>query len=281
MPFTLAQLADPTQLAHLAEELAAICRETGRFLREERDRFDPSRVESKGLNDLVSYVDREAERMTIDALRVLLPEAGFVSEEGTISASDGRTDPGPGTYWIIDPLDGTTNYIHGLGIYAVSVGLLHEGVLIAGCVDVPVRDENFLAWKGGGAWCNGNRLHVSEAASFGQSLLATGFPYQRFDRMPEYLAVIEQMMHTSHGLRRMGSAAVDLAWTAAGRFEGFFEYNLKAWDCAAGIMLVQEAGGTVTDFRGGKDYLFGGEIIAAGPVHGPMLALIGEKWYRK
>ncbi len=279
MTFSLQDLHHPARLQALAEALAQITERIGHFLQAERAAFDPSRVEHKGLNDLVSYVDRQAEQQAIAALQALLPEAGFVTEEGTLAHSDGRTHPGPGAYWIIDPLDGTTNYIHGLGIYACSIALLHERQLRVGAIAVPVRQEVFMAWQGGGAYLNGQRLAVSPATTFGQSLLATGFPYQRFERMAEYLAVIEQMMHTSHGLRRMGSAAVDLAWTAAGRFEGFFEYNLKAWDAAAGILLVQEAGGTVTDFRGGEDYLFGGEIIAAGGIHAPMLDLIGRHWY--
>ena len=276
--YFLSHLDDPTLLAALAHEVGALCKRTAGYLAQERMRFDPSHIESKGLNDLVSYVDREAEKQAIAGLQALLPEARFVTEEGTLSKSDGRTDPGAGTYWIIDPLDGTTNFIHDLGVYAVSVALLHEGELVLGCVADPVRDELFLAWHGGGAYRNGQRIRVSQAARFEDSLLATGFPYQKFDKMAAYLDIIEVMMHTSHGLRRMGSAAIDLAWTACGRFDGFFEYNLKAWDCAGGIVLVREAGGIVTDFEGGGNCLFGGELIASGPLHGAMLGLISEKW---
>ena len=265
-------------LEKLAQEVGALATKAGIYIRNERLSFDPNRIEHKGLNDLVSYVDKEAEQMIVAGLRKLLPDAGFVTEEGTVSKSDGLTDPGPGTYWIIDPLDGTTNFIHGLPIYAVSIGLSIAGTLALGCVYEPNHAELFLAWQDGGAWLNGKRIHVQPTPSLAGGLLATGFPYSKFDKQAAYLATIDEMMRSSHGLRRMGSAAVDLAYTACGRFEGFFEYNLKAWDVAGGIVLVREAGGKVTDFAGGDNCLYGGQLIAAGPSHASMQALIAANF---
>ncbi len=265
-------------LAAISAQVGQIAREVGQWMLAERAQFDPGKIEFKGLNDLVSYVDREAEERLIAGLKEILPDALYVTEEGTISKSNGLTDPGGGTYWIIDPLDGTTNFIHGLPIYAVSIGLLVDGELVQGCVYEPNRDELFLAHTGGGTTMNGREVKVTSINTIGGALLATGFPYAQFEYMQEYLDTLENMMQGSHGLRRLGSAAIDLAYTACGRFEGFFEYNLKAWDVAGGIVLVREAGGTVTDFKGGPNCLFGGELIAAGPSHGEMLGVISGYW---
>lgn len=262
----------------LANKVANLCREVGQWMLNERKNFNLEKVEFKGVNDLVSYVDKQAEATIITNLQNYLPDAGFVSEEGTISSSDGLTHPGSGKYWIIDPLDGTTNFIHGLPIFAVSVALMVDNVLQIGCVYEPNKDECFLAWKGGGSYLNNTQIHVKSNTTIEGSLLATGFPYSQFKHMDGYLATIGEMMQRSHGLRRMGSAAVDLAYTACGRFDGFFEYYLKAWDCAAGILLVQEAGGQVTDFSGKENYLFGGEIIAAGGCHTQMQDVISRQW---
>jgi myo-inositol-1(or 4)-monophosphatase len=259
-------------------DLCAIAREAGDFLLTERRRFRPDAVEYKGLNDLVSYVDKECERMLVPKLRALLPEAGFITEEGTTTQSDRQ-----GLNWIIDPLDGTTNFIHGLPVFAVSIGLAQAGVPIAGVVYDPNRDECFSAQQGQGAWLSSGggpeqRLHVSGAQHLADGLIATGFPYYRFEQMQAYLKILEYVMQHSHGLRRMGSAAIDLAYVAAGRFEAFFEYNLKSWDMAAGICLVREAGGIVTDFDGGDTSLFGGDIIAGCALQPALLAVIGGVW---
>jgi myo-inositol-1(or 4)-monophosphatase len=200
----------------------------------------------------------------------MLPEAGFITEEGTTG------EPGDPTAlnWIIDPLDGTTNFIHRLPIYCVSVGLAQGKTPILGVIHEPNLDEMFYAWKEGGAWCNGTRLQVSSVQKLNQSLLATGFPYYRFEKHRLYMEILEVLMQKTHGIRRLGAAAVDLAYVAAGRFEGFYEYNLHSWDMAAGALLVQEAGGTVTDFKGGEDYLFGGDIIACAGPHAELLEVI-------
>lgn len=258
----------------LTEEFVNIVKSAGAFIRSEAASFDRKKTEYKGFNDLVSYVDREAESRLVEQLSALLPEAGFITEESDHALKDHAAP-----VWIVDPLDGTTNFIHGLPVYAVSVALFVEQEPVCGAVYEINKDECFYAYKNGGAFCNGTAVYVSKAGTLQESLIATGFPYYNFEKMPLYLEILNDLMRTTHGLRRMGSAAVDLAYTACGRFEGFFEYNLNAWDVAAGALLVQEAGGTVTDFSGRSNFLFGREITAATvPVHKELLRTIQERW---
>jgi myo-inositol-1(or 4)-monophosphatase len=264
----------PTDFTQISLDLAALCRETARFIRQEAAGFDRSRVEFKGRHDLVSYVDQETEKLLVTGLRRILPGAGFITEEGTAGANTHADFT-----WIIDPLDGTTNFVHGLPCYSISVALLHHDELVAGVVHEVTRDESFRAARGAGAFCNEQPIRVSEVGKLGSSLLATGFPYTHFGKLDDYLQVLGKFMERSHGVRRMGSAAVDLAWVAAGRFEGFFEFNLNSYDVAAGLLLVQEAGGRVTQFLADGDPLFGREVVASnGRIHGEMQATIGEVW---
>lgn len=262
-------------LKHVLSELTPRILETGNFIAGAAKSFSLEQVEFKGFNDLVSYVDKEAEKKLVSACREILPEAGFITEEGTAT---GRAEE---YNWIIDPLDGTTNFVHGLPVYSVSVGLACRGKMVLGVVYEINREELFSAIRGNGAFCNGEPISVNKTTSLGNTLLATGFPYYNFNQMSVYLKILDHFMQHTHGLRRLGSAAVDLAYVACGRFDGFFEYNLNAWDVAAGILLVQEAGGTVSDFRNGEDYLFGREIIAAGGVHPEMQKVIGSLWERE
>jgi myo-inositol-1(or 4)-monophosphatase len=224
---------------------------------EERKSFDTTQIETKGLHDLVSYVDRTSERRIIAGLQEVLPESGFIAEEGT------STKRGERYNWIIDPLDGTTNFIQGVPVYAVSIGLLDGDELVLGVVYEVGREECFYAWKDGGAFLNGKPIHVSERDNIQDALLATGFPYSDFSRMEEYMEFLKWSMTNSRGVRRLGSAATDLAYVACGRFDAFWEYDLKPWDVAAGALIVKEAGGVVTDFSGGENYLFGKEIMAS------------------
>ena len=250
-----------------------LIKETGAFIRREGKNFDRTNIEHKGLNDLVSYVDKQAEHKLVEGLRQILPGCGFIAEEGTAQAADEEYK------WIIDPLDGTTNFLHSLPVFAVSVGLLHHQELVMGVVYEVNQDELFWAIKGQGAYCNGVKIKVSPIEKVSQSLIATGFPYHDFGMMQTYLGIMDHFMRNSHGLRRMGSAAVDLVYTAIGRFEGFFEYNLKPWDVAGGAIIVQEAGGTVTDFKGGSDFVFGQQLIATnGKVHQEVLEIISGRW---
>lgn len=234
-----------------------LARSTGQLMAEERKNFDSSKIENKGMHDLVSYVDKESEQRIIAALATILPEAGFIAEEGT---SDKR---GERFNWVIDPLDGTTNFIQGIPLYAVSIGLLDNDELILGVVYEVGRDECFYAWKDGGAYLNGEPIHVSQRANINDALLATGFPYSEFSRMDEYIDFLKWSMQNARGVRRLGSAATDLAYVACGRFDAFWEYDLKPWDVAGGAIIVKEAGGTVTDYKGGNNYLFGRELVAS------------------
>ncbi len=260
-------------LSQLSQNLNIIARHVGAFIRKEGENFDRSKIEEKGFNDLVSYVDKQAEEQLVEELRKLLPEAGFITEEGTDTTKGERFN------WIIDPLDGTTNFTHSLPIYCVSVALQDGDEVVVGVVYDPNRDECFSAYKGGGAFCNDNPIKVSDAPALKDSLIATGFPYYDFGLTQQYLQVLGSFMAKSHGLRRLGSAALDLAYVAAGRFEGFFEYNLNAWDVAGGAIIVQEAGGKLSKFTADGDYIFGREIVASnGNIHPEMQETITEHW---
>ena len=258
-------------ISQLLPQVIAIAKRAGQFILKEGADFDRSKIEEKGLNDLVSYVDKESERQIVQALQKLLPGSGFIVEEGT--SPTGEKD----WTWIIDPLDGTTNFLHGLPVFAVSIALAFKRKAVLGVVYEPNRDECFYA-TAEGAFCNGELMRVSEVGQLKESLIATGFPYYRFGKMPAYLKILEEFMRSCHGLRRMGSAAVDLAYVACGRFQGFFEYNLKPWDVAAGAYIVKLAGGQVTDFGGGNNYIFGKEIIASNSIAAEMRETVQKYW---
>lgn len=234
----------------------AIAREAGDFIREERQKLSKSDIETKSTASFVTYVDKTSEQLIVDSLRKLIPGSGFVTEEGTAFSS------GEKFQWFVDPLDGTTNYIHGLTPHSVSIALKEDDELVVGVVYELGLDEMFYAWKGSWAYVNNSVIKVSEAAKHEDTLIATGFPYYEFGQMNNYIDVLRFLMRNTRGLRRMGSAAVDLAYVAAGRFDAFYEHALHAWDIAAGVLILKQAGGKVTDFNGGNNWLFGGEIIA-------------------
>ena len=240
----------------LLEQTQEIAKEAGAFIRKERQHFNLADVEHKGLNDMVSYVDKEAEKLIVSKLSRILPQAGFITEEGTAAKAAAELT------WVIDPLDGTTNFIHGLPVYAVSIALMEQEEVILGVVYEINRHECFYAMKGGGAYCNDTKIKVSSARTLSTSLIATGFPYYNFELIDKYMSALKELMKSTHGLRRLGSAAVDLCYVAAGRSEGYFEYNLNSYDVAAGALIVEEAGGKVTDFKDGRDFIFGRQIIA-------------------
>ena len=187
----------------------------------------------------------------------LLPEAGFIAEEGTSDRKGERYN------WIIDPIDGTTNFIHGLSPYAISIALEDKNEIILGVVYEIGLDECFYTCKGAPAYLNGKEITVTSASSVADSLIATGFPYSDYGKMKGFMNSLDYFMKNSHGLRRLGSAATDLAYVACGRFEGFYEYGLKPWDVAAGAFLVQQAGGANCDFNGDENYIYGQEIISS------------------
>lgn len=250
-----------------------LAEKVGKFIRTEAENFDLSKVEMKEFNNLVSYVDKGAEEQLVEGLRQILPEAGFITEEGTASHSDEEYK------WIIDPLDGTTNFTHGLPAYAVSIALAKGHDLLLGVVYEVNRQECFSAWKNGGAYCNGKPIRVSQATTLDKSLLATGFPYYMFDKLDAYMDILKTFMQKTHGIRRIGSAAVDLCYVACGRFEGYYEFNLNAYDIAGGAIIVKEAGGTVSDFSGGSNYFYGEEIVASnGKIHQEVIDDIQKYW---
>ncbi len=244
-------------LKDICEKVINVARETGSFIRSERKSFSSDKIETKGIHNYVSYVDKKAELMLVSRLAEILPGAGFIAEEGTGSKNES------GLNWIVDPLDGTTNFIHGLPPHSVSIALADNNRIVMGVVYEVNLDECFYSWDGAGAFLNGKEIRVSDTARVRDSLIATGFPYTAFDRMPSFLVSFEYFMKNSHGLRRLGSAAVDLAYVACGRFDAFYEFGLSPWDVAAGSFLVQQAGGRVSDFSGGGNYLFGRELVAA------------------
>jgi myo-inositol-1(or 4)-monophosphatase len=244
----------------LCQEAIEVVTDAAAFIRKEFEGFDRNVVEEKALNQLVSYVDVTAEKILVNGLDQLLDDCGFITEENTIAQTEGHK-----YRWVIDPLDGTTNFIHGLPVFSVSVGLLEKDKLVLGIVYEVTKNECFYAWKGSPAYLNGKEIKVSGAKKLQDSLLATGFPYYEFEGMDGYLNCLRHYMKNTRGLRRMGSAAIDLVYTAAGRFEGFFELSLQPWDVAAGAFIVQQAGGKVVDFAGGSDFLFSKQIVACCP----------------
>lgn len=259
-------------LEKLTHEVISIAKEVRDFIATESSIFDKNNIEHKGLNDLVSYVDKESEKKIVAKLKQVLPEAGMMAEEGI------GNDLGKEYCWVIDPLDGTTNFTHGVPVYAISIALVKDKEILIGVVLEVNRNECFYAWKDGGAYCNGEKINVSSVNKLSESLLATGFPYYDFELLPKYLDILKSFMKGTHGLRRLGAAAVDLCYVACGRFEGFFEYNLKPWDIMAGILIVREAGGIVTDFKGKEPDYSGAETVAACAIHTEMQEAINNIW---
>ncbi|NJO90637.1 MAG: inositol monophosphatase [Chloroflexia bacterium] len=243
-------------LKQICFDAIEIIKTTGKYISGEIASFDKKKVESKGRHDFVSFVDKTAEKQLISGLSKLVPDAGFIAEEQTVAQTDAQFK------WVIDPLDGTTNFIHGLMPFAISVALMDGPEVVIGIVYEISRDEAFYSWKNDKAYLNGNEIQVTNAQFVRDSLIATGFPYYDYDRLPQFMKTLDFFMQNSHGLRRLGSAATDLAYVACGRFDAFYEYSLSPWDVAAGAFIVQQAGGKVSDFSGGKNYIFGKEIIA-------------------
>lgn len=247
----------------LCTEAIAVVKKAGAFIIEQKQKVKLQDIEHKSLNSLVSYVDKTAEKILVEGLGKILEDKGetcsFLAEEATIERiDDGEID----FEWIIDPLDGTTNFLHNVPPFAVSVALTYQKELVIGIVYELNLDECFYAWKGGGAFLNEQAISVSPTLELKDSLIATGFPYYDFSKLPNYMNALQYFIQNTRGLRRHGSAAVDLCYVASGRFDAFFEYSLAPWDVAAGALIVQEAGGKIFDFKGKDGFLFGKEIIA-------------------
>ncbi|MGH9474817.1 MAG: inositol monophosphatase family protein [Terriglobales bacterium] len=252
----------------LLDTAAAIAREAGAILMGHLGRV---RIESKGEADLVTAADRASEAHITARLRHQFPRHAMIAEEGTRTEATGDSPR-----WYVDPLDGTTNFAHGLPLFAVSLGLERGGVMVAGVVYNPPLDEMFTALRGQGAWRNGASIHVASTTRLSGALLATGFPSRKRQHNPN-IHFYQHFSLVSHGMRRLGAAALDLCYTACGRFGGFWEFNLQPWDVAAGSLIVTEAGGQVSDMRGHPHHLHSPTILASnGHLHAPLLAAFDD-----
>ncbi|MCH7638584.1 MAG: inositol monophosphatase [Bacteroidetes bacterium] len=265
--------APPTDSTAYARELAVAeeaARAAGAFIRTHVGGIGDAAVRDKGIHDLVTFVDEEAERIIVRHLKDAFPKDDFLGEE---TASDDTRHEVEGRRWIVDPLDGTTNFIHGVPPYAVSIALQDDADLVIGVVyDVPY-DELFAAEAGCGLTLNGEPAAVSDTADIGDALLATGFPFRDYGFVEGYVKTLAGFMRSARGVRRHGAAAVDLAWVACGRFDGFFEAGLAPWDLAAGVVLIKAAGGRVSGLPGGSNPVFDGGIVASNSLlHGPLEA---------
>lgn len=248
-------------------------REAGSYILEKAGSVREKDVTDKGKNDLVTQTDHEAQHRIIQRIKGEFPKHWYVAEEGSGNRPEFLNRDG--FVWIIDPLDGTTNFTRGVPPYAVSIALQHNGELVLGIVFDVTRNEIFTAATGLGAFMNGEPCSVSRTDHLNEGLITTGFPYRVFDHIDEYLTSLRHFMRETRGVRRPGSASVDLAYVACGRFDGFFETGLKVWDVAAGIVLVREAGGTISDYFDGDGYIEGEQIVASnGRVHDHMLHLL-------
>lgn len=246
-------------------------RRAGQMMIRASGNLEAVKIDSKAFNDFVSNVDRESEMILVDALKEAYPHHKITCEE---SGSHGKSDA---EYeWIIDPLDGTTNFLHGHPQYAISMALLHKGVLQEALVYAPERNDLYMASRGQGALLNDRRIRVSNRVELNRCLIGTGFPVVDQSMMDKYLAILKDFLSKTAGGRREGSAALDLCSVAMGRLDGFFEFNLKPWDVAAGALIVKEAGGIVTDMQGDDTWLQTGNIVAGNPkVLAQMLQIIG------
>lgn len=248
-------MTDPRAFETVACDVAV---QAGQLLQQRYREKLPLQVETKGMHDFVTAVDREVEKLVTESLLARFPDHTIMAEEGSPDAQ------ATGHRWVVDPLDGTTNFIHGVPTFSVSIALEDPQGLVAGAIHDPLRDETFHAHRGGGAKLNGETIRCSVPAGPHEALLATGFPYREVSRLDRYMKAFEAFVHATAGMRRAGSAALDMAYTACGRYDGFWECGLSRWDVAAGTLLVREAGGIVTDLVGDDRALETGDTLAAG-----------------
>ncbi len=254
----------------LMNVMTAAARKAARALTRDFGEVEQLQTSRKGPADFVTQADLKSERILREELSRTRPHYGFVMEEGGVIEGPDKTHR-----WFIDPLDGTTNYLHGVPHFAISIGLEREGQLVAGLVFNPIRDEMFTAEKGQGAWLNDRRLRVSARRELNSALIATGIPYLGRPGHEEFLSELPRVMNEVAGVRRLGAAALDLAFVAAGRFDAFWERGLNSWDVAAGIVILREAGGQVSDLDGGDNALEGGHILASNTaLHASLLKVL-------
>ncbi|MCX6243877.1 MAG: inositol monophosphatase family protein [Bacteroidetes bacterium] len=242
-------------LKKITNQVCELSLQTADFLLEEVDKLSTTDIEVKSIHNFVTYVDKSSEARLMEGLSKIVPGTGFIAEESPDLEIKELN-------WVIDPLDGTTNFIHAIPLYSISIALMNGNEVILGVIVEINRKECFYTWKGAPSFLNGKEIVVSETGKLTDSLFATGFPYYDYGRLDPYMNMFRFMMKNSHGVRRLGSAAADLAYVACGRFDGFYEYGLSPWDVAAGTILVKNAGGRVSDFSNGDNFIFGKEIIA-------------------
>jgi myo-inositol-1(or 4)-monophosphatase len=250
---------DTKTLNEICSESRTVVQQAADFIRANRYNVTAEDISEKGRNSLVSFVDRQSEDLLVGGLSRLLPHAGFITEEEMVEQSES------GLVWIIDPLDGTTNFLHNIPCYSVSVALFDGQRLLMGIVHDAATGEVYHAVNGGGAFLNDRVLKVTDRADFHDILVGTGFPYKTEHTTSGHFEALKQVLHTTRGIRRLGSAAIDLCYVACGRFGAFYENTLNSYDIAAGALIVKEAGGFVSDFKGGENWLFEGEIAATAP----------------
>jgi myo-inositol-1(or 4)-monophosphatase len=243
------------ELKRITEQVCELSKQTAEFIHREVDKLRTSDIETKSIHNFVTYVDKASEERLVKGLSKIIPGTGFIAEESPEMETKEMN-------WIIDPLDGTTNFIHGVPVYSISIALMEKKEVILGVILEVNQKECFYTWSGSPSYLNGRQIRVSGTTRLTDSLLATGFPYYDYTRLEPYMNFFRFLMEHSHGIRRLGSAAADLAYVACGRFDGFYEYGLSPWDVAAGTILVKNAGGKVTDFNSGENFIFGKEIIA-------------------
>lgn len=262
---------DMLNLEELCTQVQQIARQAGTFLKDERRKFDRTRVEEKSAHNYVSYVDKESEKWLIEQLSALLPEAGFIAEEGSGSLAD------EDYCWLVDPLDGTSNYIHDIAPYCVSIALRDKEELLLGVVYEVCRDECFYAWKGSKAYLDGKEIHVSDVSDLDKAFIDLGFPYNSDAYRPVALHLVDKLYGFAGGTRLMGAAAAEVCYIAAGRFEARIEAYIGPWDIAAGALILMQAGGKVTDFSGGDNWQSGDEVLATnGAMHDTLMRLISQ-----
>ena len=251
----------------LCDEVRKIAKASGSFLKEGRKGFDSSKVEEKSAHNYVSYMDKTCEKQIVEALSKLLPEAGFIAEEGT------ATHTGESYCWIIDPLDGTSNYIHDMAPYCVSIALQYQEEMLLGVVYEVCRDECFHTIKGGKSYLDNEEINVSEVSALSDAFVALGFPYSFNDYKPMALHLVNNLYGIAGGTRLLGSAAAELCYVACGRFDARIEAFLGPWDVAAGALILQNAGGKITDFKGGDNWQSGNEVLASnGRLHETLMS---------
>ena len=256
------------KLEQLTAEVRQVAQRAGEYIAEERKRFQDERVERKHAHDYVSYVDKGSERLIVEALQKLLPEAGFVTEEGLATYHDEQY------YWVVDPLDGTTNFIHRFPPYCVSIALCQGHNVLMGVVYEVTAGECYYAWQGGGAWLDGQRLQVS-SHEVNDALLCLQLPYNSDAYRPVIHRLIDRFYGHAASVRMMGSAAMALCYVAAGRLDGYVEKYIGRWDYMAGALIVKEAGGRVTDYDGQDDFTQGDSVVATnGVIHQEMLEAV-------